>query len=138
VIRAVIDTSVLVSAFIGGERGAPARVVQAVRERRIILIMSPRAVAELSDVLQRPKFGRWASDGRGEAYAAGLAAVAEHHPDDEVPAPATSDPDDDYLVALATRSAARLIASLDGHLLEADIEVEVVRPECLLERLQDP
>jgi predicted nucleic acid-binding protein len=69
---------------------------------------------------------------------AGLAAVAERHPDDDAPAAATLDPDDDYLVALATRSAATLITSLDGHLLEADIEVEVVRPDGLLERLKDP
>jgi putative PIN family toxin of toxin-antitoxin system len=138
VIRCVIDTSVLVSAFIGGERGAPARVVQAVREGRLTLVMSPHAIAELTDVLQRPKFSRWASDGRGDAYVAGLAAVAERHPDDDAPAAATLDPDDDYLVALATRSAATLITSLDGHLLEADIEVEVVRPDGLLERLKDP
>lgn len=40
-IRAVVDTSVLVSAFIGGPENAPALTVQRIREGRLTLVASP-------------------------------------------------------------------------------------------------
>jgi predicted nucleic acid-binding protein len=66
-----------------------------------VLVVSPLLLAELGDVLARPKFARWAADGRGAAYVAGFAARSEHQldPDESLPE-AVRDPDDDYLIAL--------------------------------------
>lgn len=55
--RAVIDTSVLVSALIGSPSGGPALVVEAVRNRRLTFVASPGLLDELAVVLARPKFG---------------------------------------------------------------------------------
>ena len=135
-IRAVVDTSVFVSAFIGSPAAAPAQVVAAWRDRRFVLVVSPRLLDELSEVLRRPKFARWSGDGRGERYAAAFAARAELQPD--VPATAaTRDPDDDYLVALARSARADTIVSVDLDLLEARLsDLAVVSPAEFLTRLQ--
>jgi uncharacterized protein len=134
-IRAVVDTSVFVSAFIGRPAAAPSQVVAAWRDRRFVLVVSPRLLEELSEVLRRPKFDRWSGDGRGEAYAAAFAARAELHSDPPARA-ATRDPDDDYLVALARSSRADMIVSVDLDLLDAHLsDVAVVSPAEFLARL---
>lgn len=134
-IRAVIDTSVLVSAFIGHPDAAPSQVVAAWRDRRLILVASPRLLAELAEVLARPKFARWADEGRGLAYAAAFAAQAEIHPDSSVES-LTRDPDDDYLIALARAAGADLLVSVDRDLLDADVgDLVVAAPAELLRRL---
>ena len=75
-IRAVVDPSVLISAFIGDPEAGPGRLVDAWRDRRFALVVSPLLLAELDEVLSRPKFARWAGDGRGDAYVAGLVLAA--------------------------------------------------------------
>jgi uncharacterized protein len=135
VIRVVVDTSVLVSAFIGHAEAAPSQVVSAWREGRFTLVVSPRLLDELAEVVARPKFQRWADQGRGSAYASAFAARAELHADPPS-SPATRDPKDDYLVALARSSGADMLVSVDLDLLTADvIDVELVRPAKLLDRL---
>jgi putative PIN family toxin of toxin-antitoxin system len=77
VIRAVIDSSIFVSAFIGDPDAGPGRLVEAWRDRRFVLVVSPLLLAELGEVLSRPKFARWAGDGRADAYVAGFGARSE-------------------------------------------------------------
>lgn len=72
--RAVVDTSVLVSALIGDPDAGPGRLVDAWREQRFVLVVSPNLLAELREVLARPKLERWAGEGRGQAY------VETYHP----------------------------------------------------------
>lgn len=55
VIRAVVDTSVLVSAFVGDPMAGPGRLVEAWRDQRFVLVVSPGLFAELDDVLAGPK-----------------------------------------------------------------------------------
>jgi putative PIN family toxin of toxin-antitoxin system len=134
VIRAVVDTSVLVSAFIGRPEAGPSRVVLAWREGRFTLVASPRLLDELREVLARAKFARWSVGGR-EMYAAAFAATAQIH-DDPPASPATRDPGDDYLVALARSANADVLVSVDRDLLEADVsDVAVVTPADFLTRL---
>ncbi|MGH9152988.1 MAG: PIN domain-containing protein [Acidimicrobiales bacterium] len=52
--RIVVDPGVLVSAALS-PMGNPARIVEAVRSGRVVLIASPALLAELDDVLGRPK-----------------------------------------------------------------------------------
>jgi uncharacterized protein len=53
-VRVVLDTNVLVSGLLSAV-GPPARIVQALLQRRIIPIMSAATFAELEMVVRRPK-----------------------------------------------------------------------------------
>ena len=53
-ITAVLDTNVLISAFIG--RGAPHKALSAVYTGKVRLVISPAMLLELEDVISRPKF----------------------------------------------------------------------------------
>jgi uncharacterized protein len=137
-IRAVVDPSVFVSAFIGNPDAGPGRLVAAWRDRRFVLVVSPRLLEELGDVLSRPKFARWASDGRAEAYVAALAARSEHHPDRDQPPSVVRDPEDDYLIALMHTAQADLLVSLDNDLLDAELDdITVLDPAVFLTRVEE-
>jgi len=117
-IRAVIDPNVLVSAFISERGSAPDRIVRAWREGAYELVVSAHLIAELTDVLGRPKFARQAAEGRGEAYVAALADDALTIPDPSDPPYVSPDRDDDYLFALAAAAGADVIVSGDRHLTQ--------------------
>lgn len=136
-IRAVVDPSVLVSAFIGDPKAGPARLVEAWRDRRFVLVVSPLLLGELGEVLLRPKFARWATDGRAAAYVAGFGARSEHYPDlDEPGSPGVRDPDDDYLIALMREAQADVLVSLDRDLLDAKLDgVDIINPAIFADRL---
>ena len=113
--RVVADTNTVVSAFLWG--GPPKAVLDAAREGRISLHTTPALLAELEDVLSRPKFAaRIAQVGSAVAdmlteYRA-LVAV-------ELPAPippTVRDPDDDAVLAAALAAKARLIVTRDRDL----------------------
>ncbi len=135
--RAVVDTSVLVSAFVGDPAAGPAQLVDAWREQRFVLVVSPLLLAELGEVLARPKLKRWSADGRGQAYADGFAARSEQHPDPQRSSPSeVRDPDDDYLVTLMRSSEADVLVSLDRDLLDAQLaNITVLDPAKFLDRL---
>jgi predicted nucleic acid-binding protein len=126
VIRAVVDPSVFVSAFIGDPNAGSGRLVAAWRERRFVLVVSPLLLAELGKVLSRPKFARWASDGRGD------------QPDPAQPSsPLVRDPDDDYLVALMHATGADVLVSLDRDLLDAELDgITVTDPAVFVSSLE--
>jgi putative PIN family toxin of toxin-antitoxin system len=136
VIAAVVDPSVLVSAFIGRPDAAPGLLVNAWREERFTMVVCPLLLDELAQVLARPKFGRWAAHDRGTAYVAAFAARSAHHPDPTIQTAIVRDPKDDYLVALARAANADVLVSIDNDLLEAPVDdVTTCRPEILLDRL---
>jgi hypothetical protein len=56
VTRVVIDPGVLVSAFISSRRAAPALLVDALLDGRFEMVVTPKLIAELTDVLGRAKF----------------------------------------------------------------------------------
>ncbi len=104
-----------------------------------MLVVSPLLLDELEDVLGRPKFERWASQGRAPAYIAALRARSEHRSDVPSAQPVeVRDPDDHYLVALAREAEADYLVSVDRDLLDAELDVSVVRPAVFLAGLHDP
>jgi putative PIN family toxin of toxin-antitoxin system len=134
--RAVIDPNVLVSAFISQRGGSPDRLVRAWREGAFELVVSPHLIAELTEVLARPKFATQAAEGRADAYVPAFAGDAIHHDDVTHPAEVSPDRDDDYLIALARAARVDVIVSGDNHLLGlADLEPPVVTPRRLIEQL---
>lgn len=118
--RAVLDVNVLVSAFISGRGTIPDRIVRAWREGAFELVLSPKLIAELIDVLDRPKFESQAGEGRAQAFVAALAGDALWIEDPADPPAILPDPDDDYLLALATTAEAHAIVSGDNHLTAMD------------------
>ncbi len=133
--RAVVDVSVLVSAAITPRNTPPHQVVQAWADRRFDLITSPRLLDELARVLARPKLARYITPATTASFVSALErdAVLAQDPTD-VP-PATRDPDDDYLVALARAAGAQIIVSSDRDLLEAEVgDIAVLSPRDFLAR----
>lgn len=118
-IRAVVDPNILISAMIA-QGGPPAEIVRAWSDGAFEMVTSPRLIAELTEVLARPKFEPQAADGRAEAYVAAIVAGSIRLEDPDKPPRISSDPDDDYLLALATAAGADAIVSGDRHLLELE------------------
>ncbi|CAN5189854.1 hypothetical protein BH20ACT5_BH20ACT5_24820 [soil metagenome] len=101
------------------------------------LLMSPRLIGELVEVLDRPKFAQQSAAGRAGAYVAALVAGAVVVPDPAEASRPCRESDDDYLLALAVASAADVIVSGDRDLLElADPPVPVSTPRAFLDRLE--
>jgi len=134
--RAVLDPNVLISAFISRRGSSPDRIVRAWREGAFELVVSPQLIAELTDVLARPKFALQAADGRAEAYIAALAGDAIQVDDPPDPPVASPDRGDDYLIALARAAQAHVIVSGDSHLTQlTDLAPPVLTPRQFVEQL---
>jgi len=115
--RAVLDPGVLVSALIT-PAGRPARLVAEARAGELELIVSPRLLDELEGVLGREKFRRYVDLDAVDDYLALLRRTATAAADPlEPPAVRSTDPDDDYLIALAQACNAVLVSG-DSDLLD--------------------
>lgn len=104
-----------------------------------MLVVSPLLFDELTDVLGRAKFERWASQGRASAYIAALRVRSELWRD--VPSAhriEVRDPDDHYLVALSREAGADYLVSVDRDLLDAKLDIPVVDPAVFVAELRDP
>ena len=115
--RVVADTNTIVSAFLWG--GPPAAVLAAARERRITLFTSAALLAELEDVLSRPKFAariREVGSSVPQLLAGYRALVSIARP--AALEPTTRDPDDDQVLACALGANATLIVTRDRDLLD--------------------
>lgn len=134
--RVVLDPNVLVSAVVAS--GVSAELLDRwLTDRPFELVVCPMLIAELRDVLQRPKFRRWITASEAADFVDRLAREAESWADPtEIPS-VTGDPKDDYLVALHRSCQADVLVSGDSDLLELVApDVLVLAPGDLLERLQ--
>ncbi len=131
--RAVLDVNVLVAAILSRE-GAPAQLLMLWRNGQFELVLSPALLDELERVLAYPKIRRRI----GEVEAREFVALLRREPVVADPARAplirSSDPGDDYLVALAQASQA-VIVSGDGHLLDLGDRIPVFSPAAFLSEL---
>jgi putative PIN family toxin of toxin-antitoxin system len=118
-LRVVLDPNVLVSAAIS-TAGPPRQIAAAWVDERFELVASPTLLAELSDVLARPKFRRWISAAVARGFIDGLVDDALIIDDPPAQPGVSPDPDDDYLIALARAANADYLVSGDHHLLELD------------------
>ena len=131
--RVVLDSNVFVSALLSPE-GGPAQILEQWADGDFDLVVSPLLLAELEKVLSRPKFHTSIDKVHVEALLTGLVEDAVLV-DDPPPQPGlTSDPGDDYLVALAQKADAHCIVSGDVHLTQlADLNPSVLTPREFLE-----
>lgn len=133
--RAVLDPNVLVSALIS-PAGASAQLLVAVRAGAFELVTSPLLLAELSDVLGREKFRRYAPEAEVEAYVLLIRRESVVVDDPEPTEPLGEDPDDEYLIALARAARVKALVSGDPHVLRLRDQIPALTPREFLELLE--
>ncbi|MGH8924617.1 MAG: putative toxin-antitoxin system toxin component, PIN family [Acidimicrobiia bacterium] len=115
-IRAVLDPNVIISALLSPE-GTPAAVLRGCLQGDFEAIVSPLLLAELERALAYPKLRRRVTSEEAHEVVELLATIARVIDDpNDAPPVRTSDPCDDYLIALAAASSAVLVSG-DEHLL---------------------
>ena len=112
----VIDTNVLISAALSA-RGAPARLVQRVLERSVLVFSQP-TFDELKTRIYRPKFDRYISLELREAVLHDLSAAARWIEIGE-PGRYCRDRSDDMFIETALVARAGILVSGDQDLLDA-------------------
>ncbi len=111
--RAVIDTNIIVSAYLGGGLEA---VLKAFIQEKFVLIVSKPIVDEYFDVLVRPKFKIKRNE--FDDFAALLMSKAEFVTPTETITLIQADPADNKFLEAALEGRAEYIVSGDSHLLE--------------------
>lgn len=127
-IRVVIDANVLVSALVGA--GPSSRIVTAVfNSEQVHAVVSPLLVAEVADVLARPRIRKRVPVERAEEFLDNVAILFDLVEDPAEIEPLLRYPDDDYLVALAGQHDVDWIITGDKDLLEwPNPSPEVIAP----------
>jgi putative PIN family toxin of toxin-antitoxin system len=138
--RAVADTNTVVSGLLWG--GSPRQVLDAARRGDLQLFTSPEMLAELEDVLSRPKFApRLEAAGvTATELVTGYASLAQVVRLSAVEPVIADDPDDDVVLATASAARAGVIVSGDRHLLSLGQHqgIAILSTADLLARLQPP
>ncbi|HWL94170.1 MAG TPA: putative toxin-antitoxin system toxin component, PIN family [Phycisphaerae bacterium] len=116
--RLVLDTNILVSALLW--KGPPHALLQYGRVGRATLFTSADLLAELDEVLARPKMSKRLrlARVRGIDLVHGIAAICTMVEPASIPLAVIDDPDDDSVLACAVATNAEIIVSGDDHLLQ--------------------
>lgn len=115
--RLVLDTNVVASAMLWG--GNPKLLLQARREKRVELFTSVAMLAELTDILDRPKFEKKIAaslmtvDQLVDGYAE-LTQLVRPTPTPRI----VADPDDDVVIGTALAARADFLVTGDRGLLD--------------------
>lgn len=131
--RAVLDPNVIISALLSPS-GNPAGVLRAWQQGEFELIVSTALLEELARAFAYPKLRRLINEDDAQAAVRWLteAAIVVSDPDAQPPVHST-DPGDDYLIALAAARQAILVSG-DRHLLDLRDEIPVLSPAAFLEQ----
>jgi uncharacterized protein len=137
--RAVLDTNVLLAGLLW--RGPPYALLEQVRSGALTFISSPELLAELAEVLARPKFDAIVSRSQSsrEQMLVQVRMLAEVMEPPPLPQPVCRDPDDDAVLALAIAAQADLIVSGDDDLLSLNSfeGIQILSPALALQRVND-
>ena len=116
--KAVVDTNTLVSGLLW--RGNPSRILDAILDNRLELCLSEELLAELNNVLRRPRLARQMAE-RGLDAAWSCEFIRERsqivHPVGTINAPELRDRKDLLVLAAARAGAVDLIITGDKDLL---------------------
>jgi uncharacterized protein len=116
-IRAVLDTNVLISAYLN-DKGASRKIVEAAAKSQFRLITCSGILREIVQVLHYPHIQkRYNPDEKGIIhFVANLAVLAEITPGSLIVQLVEEDPADDMVIASALEGRASFIVSGDAHL----------------------
>jgi uncharacterized protein len=137
--RAVIDTNVLLSGLLW--RGPSYALLEQVRNGSVTFLSSPELLAELAEVLARPKFDAVVSRASAsrEQMLVQVRMLAEVMDPPPLAQPVCRDPDDDAVLALARAAQADVIVSGDDDLLSLTSfdSIPILNPAQALARVGD-
>ncbi len=137
--RAVLDTNVLLAGLLW--RGPPYALLEQVRGGALTFISSPELLAELAEVLVRPKFDEIVkrSNSSREQMLIQVRMLAEVIDPPPLAQPVCRDPDDDAVLALAIAAQADVIVSGDEDLLilSSFEGIPILSPAMALQRVMD-
>jgi putative PIN family toxin of toxin-antitoxin system len=135
-VRAILDPNVVISGAIS-PRGAPADVLRSLARGEFELVASQGLLDELQRALAYPKLRPYISESDAAELVRWLADSASVVGDPDTDPPVHSrDPDDDYLIALASAHRAALVSG-DKDLLALEREIPVFSPRAFLDLLAD-
>ena len=138
-IRAVLDTNTLVSAVINITSSVASEVYQNARKKSFLLITSPLILAEIDEVLHRPKVikAHQRSLKELQEIISQLAGVSYLVPD-KTGIEVVRDPDDNKIIAAAAYGRADYIITRDKDLLDLKgyEKIEIITPEKFMEILR--
>lgn len=136
-LRAVLDVNVFVSAALS-PTGSAAQLLRLADSRTYRIVVSPELVAELDEVLHRPKFAARVSGQSADALVLELRRTAEVCFPGTVVDRITRDADDDYLVELTRYARCDALVTGDRDLLDAGLDdIRVLSPRAFLDLLAD-
>jgi putative PIN family toxin of toxin-antitoxin system len=131
-VKIILDTNVFISGIFFS--GPPHTILQAWRDRRVQIILSPEILEEYSRVAE--SLHRKYPEINLNAILELIVVEAEMHEVKALDEAVCVDPDDDKFIACALSSGAKLIVSGDKHLLDVDgyRGVEVLKPKAFVDR----
>lgn len=135
--RVVLDTNLLVS-YLLTQGETISGIIDAWEQERFVVLVSPAMLAELRDVLQRPRL-RSKMTADPTILLDLLQHDAVHVPGDVSLPGVTRDPKDDKFVACAVEGGADVIVTGDGDLLDIGryAQIQMIRPHQFLQILQN-
>jgi uncharacterized protein len=122
-VRLVLDTNILVSSLIRKDT-PPYLLYRAWRHQRFDLLTSAHQLAEVEDVLARPRLQKYVSPEESQAIVRGLQTEAEQVAADMSEVAHSPDPDDNRILAIALVGQADYVVSGDRADMLALGEVE--------------
>ncbi len=135
--RAVLDPNVIISGALS-PRGAPADVLRSLATGEFELIASRALLAELERALAHPKLRLHISESDAADLVRWVTDSASLVIDPDTDPPVHSrDPDDDYLIALASAHRAALVSG-EEDMLVLEGEIPVFSPRAFLDLLASP
>jgi putative PIN family toxin of toxin-antitoxin system len=133
-VRAVLDPNVVISGVLS-PRGAPADVLRSLARGDFELIASEALLDELEKALAYPKLRLHISEPDAADLVRWVSDTATVVVDPDTGPPVRSrDPDDDYLISLASAHRAALVSG-DKDLLILEGEIPVFSPRAFLDLL---
>jgi putative PIN family toxin of toxin-antitoxin system len=133
-VRVLLDANVLISALLS-RVGAPARLLEACLEARFELVVCPKLLTEIERALARPKLRARFEPVDAARFVELVRELGDEVPDPEGSGPMhTTDPADDYVLALAAREQVPLVSG-DDHLLALRDRAPIFSPREFLDRL---
>jgi putative PIN family toxin of toxin-antitoxin system len=140
-LRVVVDTNVILSGILSS-KGAPAEILDAWRERRFLLLISPAIIAEIRAVLRYPRIRKKYSISDREIEL--LISLLEHDAlllpgNADVVGSVPDDPADEMFLACVLDGGADMIVSGDHHLLDLEVfqDIPIMSARQFLEQINE-